>query len=186
MMHFKTPKSLSSPVSIERASGSLQRFADFYKCRNTMKRQEILLVDDNTELAENMCEILISEGFKVTFFDSPSIALESFSPDRYWIALLDLRMPEMDGVELCRRLWEREPSLPAIAITAFAEEERIQLALHEGISAVLFKPINISALLRTLTTTFYTSERQRVSQANKLSILQRPEAASTMAREISP
>jgi DNA-binding NtrC family response regulator len=118
-----------------------------------MKSQEILLVDDNIDLAENMCEILTQEGFIVAFFDNPTRALEAFSPDSYGLALLDMQMPDMDGIELYRRLKEVEPSLNAIAITANANEEQINAAIEEGVLAVLLKPINITKLLDVMRNT---------------------------------
>jgi CheY-like chemotaxis protein len=73
--------------------------------------------------------------------------------------LLDIKMPEMDGIELYRRLKEREPALSAIAITAHAEEEQITAAIREGILAMLFKPSYIKELLGLL--------HARAGQTNK-------------------
>lgn len=112
----------------------------------------VLIVDDNRDLAENVAEILEEADFEVDVFDEPLRALEALQPGRYDVAILDIRMPVMDGVELYRGLKERDPGLPAIAMTAYADDERIRAAVREGIIAVMPKPIDVPRLLRRLAT----------------------------------
>jgi DNA-binding NtrC family response regulator len=82
-----------------------------------MTSHRILVVDDNRDLAENLVEILEDAGFAADFFDDPATALHAAVPGRYGIALIDLRMPGMDGVELHRALKRLDPALKAIAKT---------------------------------------------------------------------
>ena len=99
-----------------------------------MSACRILVVDDNRDLAENLVEILEDAGFVADFFDDPSIALHAVEPGRYGIALIDLRMPGMDGVELHREIKRVDPALEAIAMTAFARDEqgRFSFAVTES------------------------------------------------------
>lgn len=115
-----------------------------------MNRQEVLIVDDNVDLAENMAEIIEDLGFIPRVYHSPKKALEELTPDRYAVALLDIRMPEMDGVELYQHLKQRDPVLPAIAITAYAHDDRVQTAVEHGIIAVLSKPLDVPSLLEKI------------------------------------
>jgi CheY-like chemotaxis protein len=115
-----------------------------------MRQQKILLVDDSLELAENMREILMGEGHEVEVFDNPLRALDSFKVGTYWLALLDLHMPILGGVELCRLLKAQEPQLPVLVITACADDLQVRGALRAGILAVLFKPINLPKFLLRL------------------------------------
>jgi len=115
-------------------------------------RHRVLVVDDNVDLAENVAEILQDEGFSVDVFESPFQALESLEPGRYAVALLDIRMPGMDGIELYRRLKQKDPLLPAIAMTAYAHDERIRAAVDEGVIAVMPKPLDVPRLLQKLGT----------------------------------
>lgn len=110
----------------------------------------ILLVDDNVDLAENIAEILEDEGFAVDRFADPFAALGALIPGRYAAALLDIRMPGMDGIELYRALKERDPALPAIAMTAYAHDDRIRAAVDEGVIAVMPKPLDVPRLLHKL------------------------------------
>lgn len=112
-----------------------------------MNARRILVVDDNRDLAENLVEILEDAGFGADFFDDPARALHALVPGRYSLALIDLRMPGMDGVELHRALKQIDPALKAIAMTAFARDERVRCALGDGMLAVFSKPMNAASLI---------------------------------------
>lgn len=107
----------------------------------------ILVVDDNFSLAENVAEILEEMGHKAKAFEHPLLALAQFEPGRYDAAILDYRMPELNGVELYCRLREKEPTLPALIISAFADHIYTQEALSRGVKIILSKPVGISTLL---------------------------------------
>ena len=108
----------------------------------------VLVVDDNLDLAENLVEILADAGFDAECYDDPGAALLSVAPGRYQVALIDLRMPGMDGVELHRALKALDPGLRALAMTAFARDERVRCALADGVLGVLSKPMDAGALVQ--------------------------------------
>jgi two-component system C4-dicarboxylate transport response regulator DctD len=108
----------------------------------------VLVVDDNRDLAENLVEILMDAGFDADCYDDPGAALHAATPGRYQLALIDLRMPGMDGVEFHRALKALDPSLRAFAMTAFARDERVASALEDGVLDVLPKPMDASALVQ--------------------------------------
>lgn len=117
-----------------------------------MSVHRILIVDDNIDLAENVAEILADVGFEADVFAKPREALQQLVPGRYSVAILDIRMPGMDGVELYRALKERDPWLPAIAMTAYAQDEYMRAAVAEGVIAILPKPLDVPRLLSRLGT----------------------------------
>lgn len=110
----------------------------------------ILVVDDNRSLGENIAEILEDAGYVSDYFDRPTAALAALRPGAYRAALLDIRMPEMDGVELYRAIKSIDAGLPAIAMTAWSDDERVRAAVHEGIVAVFPKPVDAALLLARL------------------------------------
>lgn len=74
-------------------------------------------------------------------------ALEKASMMRFDCVLSDIKMPEMDGVELHRRLHEIRPGLPVVLMTAYAADDLIQKGLEEGVAGVFDKPLDINHLL---------------------------------------
>lgn len=112
----------------------------------------ILVVDDNRSLGENIVEILEDADYVVDYFDHPTEALAALRPGRYRVALLDIRMPEMDGVELYHAMKAVDPALPAIAMTAWSDDERVRAAVREGVVAVFPKPVDAALMLSRLDT----------------------------------
>jgi CheY-like chemotaxis protein len=113
-------------------------------------RQRALIVDDNRPLAEDLAEILADEGYDVRVFDRPHAALAACVEQGFDVALLDMRMPGMDGVELHRALAARHPQACFVLMTAYAEDERISAALSAGVRVVLHKPVPVAVLRETL------------------------------------
>jgi DNA-binding NtrC family response regulator len=113
-------------------------------------RAHILVVDDNEDLGENLIEILEDAGFRAKLFTDPMEALGEVSPGQYALALLDLRMPGLDGLALFKALRHRDPTLLAVAMTAFAHDERVREAVDEGMLVVFTKPVEPGALLGRL------------------------------------
>lgn len=110
----------------------------------------ILLVDDNQDLADNIAEILESEGYSTIVAHDPESALEAASTTSFDVALLDVRLPGMDGVSLFCELQRTHPHATYLLMTAFARDERIAEAEKAGIGAVLAKPIPIEQMLALL------------------------------------
>jgi DNA-binding response OmpR family regulator len=81
----------------------------------------ILLVDDEPDITRAVKLGLQMNGFKVDIYNDPAEALRSFKPDRYDIALLDVRMPEINGFQLYRELLKRDGKIKVKFFTAFEE-----------------------------------------------------------------
>ena len=98
------------------------------KIRNPRPR-DILVVDDTIASLRLLTEILSREGYQVRPADGPQVALESALAHPPSLILLDVRMPEMDGFEVCRRLKqnERTRDVPIIFVSALQDvEDRVQ------------------------------------------------------------
>jgi DNA-binding NtrC family response regulator len=112
----------------------------------------ILIVDDNLPLAENLAEILQDQGFETCVFSDPRQALASIQRGQYALALLDMRMPHLSGMDLYRALKAVDPELRAVAMTAFARDDNVLDALDDGVHAVLSKPVAPADLVDLLHT----------------------------------
>ena len=109
-----------------------------------------LIVDDNRPFAENLAEILEDGHDRGWVAGSGAEALALVAERRFDAVLTDMRMPGMGGAELVHRLRRLDAGLPAIAITAYTEDDEIAAARREGLLAVLPKPVVVGQLLELL------------------------------------
>ena len=107
----------------------------------------ILIVDDEPDTCANLSDILTDLGYQVDTANDGFAALELVKKNPYDIALLDLRMPGMDGLELYRRIREISAGTVAIVVTAYASSDTAKSARSAGAWQVLPKPVNIGNLL---------------------------------------
>lgn len=112
--------------------------------------RSVLVVDDNRELADNIAEILEIEGYATDVCYDPADAIEGARQSPYDIAILDVRLPGMDGVTLFKVLSDMHPTATYVLMTAFTTDERIADALAAGVRAVLPKPVPVAELFDLL------------------------------------
>lgn len=112
----------------------------------------ILVVDDNPSMASILADILDVKGFTVHAANSGAEALEILRDHPIDILLTDVKMPGMNGVELCRETRKRHPNITAILMTAYAADDLIHQGLAEGIKTVLSKPIDIDFVVNLFST----------------------------------
>ncbi len=106
-----------------------------------MVSRTVLVVDDNAKIVEVLSAYLKSEGFDVrTAFDGPSAA-NSVAEQRPDLALLDIMLPGIDGIELTRR-FQRDYDLPVILVTAKTEEIDRLIGLEVGADDYVSKPFS--------------------------------------------
>jgi CheY-like chemotaxis protein len=112
--------------------------------------QRILIVDDDRSSCEILAKILILRGYKVDVaYDGPT-ALELLEDKNYGLALIDYRMPGMDGVELYRRIREMRPNLVGVFVTGFPTIDTVYPAIAVGVERVISKPAGSSELLQVI------------------------------------
>ncbi len=111
-----------------------------------MLREKILLVDDEPALLSYLEEVVREEGFRVTKVNSAQEALAALEEEVYLLVITDLRMPELDGLELLRRIKERDPQLGVIVMTAFASLETAVDALRLGAMDYITKPLHVQEI----------------------------------------
>ncbi|QFZ85600.1 response regulator [Variovorax paradoxus] len=106
----------------------------------------LLVVDDHPANRALIGDQLGALGFDADVAPDGEAALALLATQRYDLVLTDLNMPRMDGYTLARRLRERMPSMPLIAITAHLEQEGYQQCSLAGFAGVLLKPVLLPAL----------------------------------------
>jgi len=107
----------------------------------------ILIVDDDQRMTRTLADILKLSGYEAVEAASGPQALESARTQTFDCVLSDVRMPDMNGVELHRLLRQAQPGLPVVLMTAYAADELVRQGLDEGIVGALNKPLDIAHLL---------------------------------------
>jgi DNA-binding NtrC family response regulator len=107
----------------------------------------ILLVDDDVDTCRNLSDILTDLGYHVDIAHDGPGALELARRNHYDVALLDLKMPGMDGLTLYREIKKVRSGTVAIIVSAFASAATTQEALAAGAWHVLAKPVDFPRLL---------------------------------------
>lgn len=110
----------------------------------------ILVVDDDVDTCRNLADILTDLGYRVDTANDGKAALRLVDQHRYDAALLDLKMPGMDGLELYREIKRRQAGTVAMLVTAFASHDTAEQALAAGAWHVLAKPVDFRKLLGLL------------------------------------
>jgi PAS domain S-box-containing protein len=101
----------------------------------------ILVVDDELGPRESL-RMLLKPAYQITTADSGRAALTMLPQIRPDVVILDIKMPEMDGLEVLRRVKRADPSIEVVMITAYASLETVKLALTHGAFEYLIKPFS--------------------------------------------
>lgn len=115
-----------------------------------LKDVVILLVDDRVEEIETIKDIFEHHGYKVSLAKDGREAIKRVEANGFNIALLDIKMPVINGVETLKKIKEIEPHLPVIMITGYALEELVEEALRHNAYTCLHKPFDFKQLFKVI------------------------------------
>jgi DNA-binding response OmpR family regulator len=107
----------------------------------------ILVVEDEPSLRDGLTELLTAADHTVVAVELGRDAIDSGTRDSFDLVLLDLMLPDMDGVEVCRRLRRVRPLLPILMLTARGSEDDKVAGLEAGADDYLTKPFAVRELL---------------------------------------
>ena len=111
----------------------------------------ILIVDDNNSLAKTVSFILKKKGYETLIANTGSEALTHASANQdIDVVLMDIKMPDMNGVETFKKMKEMIPKAEVIMMTAYAVEDLIAEAILEGAYGVIYKPLDIDKSIRLI------------------------------------
>jgi two-component system response regulator FixJ len=118
----------------------------------TEKRFTVMIVEDDPSVLRSLGRLVQSAGFAVRTFASPGAFLDSEIPKVNACLVVDVNLPEMNGVELCELLATSGRSLPAILITGQTDSATNRLVSRAAVVAVLHKPFAAALLLKAIST----------------------------------
>ena len=112
-----------------------------------MKKNKVLIVDDQPGMTETLADILEDRGCEVFLATNGMQALQHVTERRVDMVLMDVIMPGMNGVETFRAMKQVRPHTPVVMMTGYKVEHLINDAMREGSLAVLQKPIDPDMLV---------------------------------------
>jgi DNA-binding NtrC family response regulator len=118
------------------------------KTRSGRSKTRILVVDDEPQVAETLRDILVHEGLQVEVAENGRQALDLLmNGHRFDLIITDMKMPEMDGLELLRHVRQLKENLPVIVLTGYATVENGLEAIREGVFNYISKPFSVRLLM---------------------------------------
>ena len=125
----------------------------------TNAKPVVIVVDDDPSILRALRRLISGAGFDVRTFNRPSSLLNSELPDAEACLIIDVHLPEMNGVELYQTLAAAGCTLPVILITAHADEETRDLARSIHPFALLIKPFGRDLLVNSIETALQREKR---------------------------
>ena len=114
------------------------------------KPARILIVDDDESIREVLTSILTDEGYIVDAVDTGEKAIKATHKEFYNLALIDIRLPVMEGTKLLTELKDTVPKMRKIIITGYPTLQNAIEAVNRGADAYIVKPINMDEALKTI------------------------------------
>ena len=112
--------------------------------------ESILVVDDDVDVRKSLSSILSKEGYSVETVENGKQATRISEKSRFDIALIDVKLPDMEGTELLHRLKENQPHMIKIVITGFPTLENAMETVNEGADGYILKPFDTEKLLEMI------------------------------------
>jgi two-component system NtrC family sensor kinase len=113
-------------------------------------KESILIIDDDESICRHLTLFFEKKGYETETAGTGRKALEKAQERFFNLALLDIRLPDIEGIELLAPLKEMHPDMMVIMITAYGSLETAVRALNEGASRYIIKPLNIDEVLATI------------------------------------
>jgi DNA-binding NtrC family response regulator len=107
----------------------------------------VLIVDDDAGIRKTLSKILEKEGYLVETVENGLQAIKASNERFFNVALIDIRLPDMEGTKLLERLKEPEPKMVKIIITGYASLQNAIEAVNKGADGYVLKPFDATELL---------------------------------------
>lgn len=108
-----------------------------------MSTQKIIIIDDETEILNMLSRFLGKSGkYSVTTFANPVIAIDSLKRDKFDLVLLDIMMPQMNGLEALEKIMQINADQKVIMMTAYSTLDKVLKAHKEGATHYVMKPFD--------------------------------------------
>lgn len=121
----------------------------------------ILIVDDDENIRKVLTTILEDEGYIIESVGTARKAIAKTGKNFYNLALIDIRLPDMEGIELLTRMKDTTPKMRKIIITGYPTLQNAVEAVNRGADAYIIKPFDMKKTLRTLEEELMKQEEEK-------------------------
>jgi DNA-binding NtrC family response regulator len=111
---------------------------------------KILVIDDDESIRKTIATILEEKGYIVDTASSGREAIEKSRTNFYNLALIDIRLPDMEGTKLLPQLRETVPKMIKIIVTGYPSLQNAVEAVNKGADSYIMKPFNVDTVLKTI------------------------------------
>lgn len=113
-------------------------------------KPRILVVDDDLDILQSLKEILETRGYDVEVAENAQKGFEVARKKFFNLAILDIKLPDMEGTELLAKIHKEKPEMMKVMLTGYPSLENAVRALNLGADAYLMKPVNPEELLKVV------------------------------------
>src|SRR4030042_2368355 len=121
----------------------------------------ILVVDDDENIRKVLGTILEEEGYFVESVETAKKGIEKSEKAFYNIALIDFRLPDMEGIELLSKMRDTKPKMRKIIITGYPTLQNAVAAVNKGADAYAMKPFDVEKILQTIRETLKMQKEEK-------------------------
>jgi two-component system nitrogen regulation response regulator NtrX len=132
------------------------------------EKAKILIVDDDENIRKTMKAILEEENYSVDLATNGKEAIQMTNEKMYNLALLDIRLPDIEGVELLQLMKEYVPRTRKIMVTGYPTIQNAVMAINKNADAYLLKPVDIEKLLQIVKEQLRAQEEERSFSEEKV------------------
>jgi DNA-binding NtrC family response regulator len=143
------------------------------------EKARILVIDDDENIRKVLASILEEKGYEAGTAKNGEEAIEKAQKSFYNLALIDIRLPDMDGTELLTRLKQTTPKMIKIILTGYPSLDNAVDAVNKGADSYLIKPVNIDVLQEKI-----VKHLKKQKEANKYSEKKVAQFIETKARQL--
>jgi DNA-binding NtrC family response regulator len=132
------------------------------------EQTRILVIDDDESIRETLSKALEKAGYVVETAESGTEAIEKAQANFYNLALIDIRLPDMEGTKLLTAMKDTTPKMTKIILTGYPALENAIEAVNKGADSYVRKPVDIEELLRVIKKHLQKQAEARVYSQEKV------------------
>jgi DNA-binding NtrC family response regulator len=115
-----------------------------------VENARILIIDDDENIRKALAAILEEEGYMVDTAETAKQAIEKTEKNIYNLALIDIRLPDMEGIELLTKMKDTTPKMRKVIVTGYPTLHNAIEAVNRGADAYILKPFDVEKVLATI------------------------------------